>query len=95
MDFPPDVIVLAKHRQSRDAGGTWYCACCKVWIKGTESYAVAIKPIISRGHRDADNCVIVCPTCREWLREDRKNDPYKILKVDDIPYKTYKRFAKE
>jgi len=49
MDFQPEIIIQARHRQSRDVGGTWYCASCKSWVNGTESYAVAIMPIISGG----------------------------------------------
>jgi hypothetical protein len=94
MDFLPDAIALARHRQSRDDGDSWYCACCKAWVNGTDSYAVAIMPMICGGHGNADNCVIVCPSCREWLRENRRNDPYKVLKVGDIPYKAYARAYK-
>jgi len=95
MDFQQVVINQARLRQSRGDGDGWYCACCKVWIKEDKSSAVAITPVGCGGHGDADNCVIVCPSCCEWIRLDRENDPYKILKDGDIPYKTYKNRPKQ
>ena len=95
MDFQPLVIALAKQRQSRGDGNGWYCACCKAWIKEGESCVAAITPLASGGRGNVDNCVVVCPSCREWIRLDRENDPYKILKVSDIPYKSYRSHAKE
>ena len=95
MDFQPYVITFARHRQSREDGDGWYCACCKAWIKDSKSYAVEITPVVCGGRGNSDNCVIACPSCREWIKLDRENDPHKILKPSEIPYKAYKNHATE
>lgn len=90
MDFQPVIIVQVRFRQGRGDGNGWYRAVCKTWINRTESYAVAIAPISSGEHGDLDNCAIVCPRCHEWIRLDLENDPHKILKAGDVPYKIIK-----
>ena len=84
MEFSPSVIFEVKGRQYDGKGLGFLCAKCGEYISGIQGedwFAIPCLPV-GEGGTQSNNCVIVCPKCKEEIGQDGT----KIIPKSELPF---------